>query len=185
MKTRHLILMLLNASEGRIDSKTKLQKELYFISLMLNKDLEFKAHYYGPYSTEVETALDELIGAGFVDVKREVFGIDYNRGFEFKRYNFSWTESGQELVKVLKEENPEEYKIIESFVRKLQEVGDPGYLSLSLAAKAHFILSKESKPMTRRQIRKKAKKFGWNVNDHDIDIAVDILKKLDFVKEEQ
>jgi len=176
--------MLLKASGGKVDSKTKLQKEIYFISLLLGKDFGFEAHYYGPYSTEIERGIDELIGAGFVNMKREIFGIDHNRGFEFKRYDFSSATSGQKFAEILKKENSEEYRIIENFINKFKEVGNPDYLSLSLAAKAHFILSKQGTPMSKAQIREKAKEFGWNVKDNDIDIAISILKKLNFVKRE-
>lgn len=183
MKTRHLILMLLYASEGEIDSKTKLQKEVYFISLLLKRDLGFKAHYYGPYSTEVEVALDELIGAGFVDVKRDIWGIDTRYGFEAKRYNFSLTESGRKFAEILKEKYPEEYKKVEEFVGKLKEIGNPDYFNLSIAAKAYFILDKEGKPMTKNDIIKKSHSFDWKINKKDINVAVDILSKLNFVRE--
>jgi len=184
MKTRHLILMLLLASGGTILTKKKIQKELYFLALIARKDLKYRAHYYGPYSSEVEEGLDELIGAGFVNVKEEVFGIDSSRGFEFKRFDFSLTKSGGKLAKILANKNLEVYQTIEGFINNLKELGDPDYLSLSLAAKAHFILSKEGKSMKRSEIGDKAKEFGWNVNDNDIDTAISILKKMGFVKEE-
>ena len=184
MKIRHFILMLLRASGGIINGKTKLQKEMYFISLLLEKDFGFEAHYYGPYSVEIERGLDELIGAGFVNMRREIFGIDYNRGFEVKRYNFSLTESGQRLTEILIKENSDENKMVRGFIEKLKELDSPDYLSLSLAAKAYFILSKEGKPMSEAQIREKAKEFGWNVNGNDIHMAVNILGKLGFAEKQ-
>ena len=184
MKIRHLILMLLDACGGKINSKTKLQKEIYFLALLLSRDLGFKAHYYGPYSVEVENALDELIGAGFVDIKRDIWGIDTRYGFENKRYDFSLTESGRKFVRILAEESSDEYKVVKTFVEKLKEMGDPDYFSLSIAAKAYFILDKEGKLLTKEQIREKAREFGWKVGENDIDIAINILKNLDFVKEQ-
>jgi len=184
MKIRHLILMVLDACGGKINSKTKLHKEIYFLALLLNRDLGFKAHYYGPYSVEVENALDELIGAGFVDIKRDIWGIDTRYGFEAKRYNFSLTESGRKFVRVLAEESPDEYKEVKTLVERLKEMGDPDYLSLSIAAKAYFILDKEGKPLTKEQIKEKAKEFRWKVNEMDVDIAINILKNLNLVREE-
>ena len=183
MKARHLILMVLNAWDGAIESKTKLQKTLYFISLLLNRDLGFKAHYYGPYSLEVEEGIDELVGAGFLDVEWHILGIDTRYGFEAKRYDFSLTESGKEFAKILTVENSDDYNIIKEFVKKLKEIGNPGYLSLSIAAKAYFILNKEGKPMNKYEIITKASSFGWQVNENDINVAVDILSKLNFVEE--
>jgi len=176
--------MALDAWDGTIKSKTKLQKIIYFISLLLNRDLGFKAHYYGPYSTDVEIALDELIGAGFVDVKHDVWGYDTKCGFESKRYTFSLTESGKKFARSLEEENHSDYSKIKEFIDKLKEIGNPDYLSLSIAAKSYFIREKEGKTMTKDEIKTKANSFGWRINNNDVDIAVNILSKLNFVKEE-
>lgn len=184
MKARHLILILLDISGGSIDSKTKLQKEIYFISLpqLLNIDLRFKAHYYGPYSMEVEKGLDELIGAGFVDMNHTSFGVNSEKGFEVKRYYFSLSESGKRFAEILKEENTKDYNKVRKFVYKLKEIGDPDYLALSVAAKAHFILAQADVAMTEDQIIEKANKFGWNIDANDIIIAVNILAKLELVE---
>jgi len=181
MKIRHLILMLLKASGDRIESKTKLQKEIYFISLLLGRNLEFKAHYYGPYSFNVEQGLDELIGAGFINMKRDVFGIDMERGFEVKRYEFYLTASGKKFVKILEKENSNEYKKIKEFVNKLKEIRNPDYISLSIAAKTYFILNKEGEHLSKSQIIDKANKLGWDISKNDINVAIDILKKLDLM----
>lgn len=182
MKARHLILMLLKASKDKIESKTKLQKAIYFISLLLKSDLGFKAHYYGPYSAIVGQGLDELVGAGFVNERRDVFGIDASRGFELKRCEFSLTESGRKLAEILAKENPEEYRTISTFVEKLKETGNPNYLTMSIAAKTYFILDREGRTLTKEQIRSKAKELGWAVGEDDIGNAIEILKKLNFVK---
>ncbi|MEW6203543.1 MAG: hypothetical protein AB1546_16330, partial [bacterium] len=164
MRTRHLILLLLNDSGGKIDSKTKLQKEMYFVSLLLNKDLNFKAHYYGPYSLKVEQGLDELIGAGFIGVTRDIWGIENRYGFELKRYSFHLTKSGEMLAGILTKMNSDENQKIKEFVEKLNEMGNPDYISLSIAAKAFFILNREEENLTRDQIIKKSKKFGWAID---------------------
>ena len=114
----------------------------------------------------------------------QVFGMDSNRGFEFKRYDFSLTESGKRFAEILKKKHPEEYKQIKGFARKLREIGDPDYVSLSLAAKAYFILDKAGIAMTDSQILEKAEEFGWNVTEGDITTAVTILEKLDLVERE-
>ncbi len=183
MKARHLILLLLKESGGKIVSKTKIQKEIYFVSLLLGEDFGFKAYYYGPYSLEVEHGLDELVGAGFVNVERDIFGIDTKYGFDIKRYNFSLSDSGKKLAEIKAKENTNENAIAKSFLEKLRDMGDPDYLSLSIAAKAYFILDKEGKALNKEQIMEIAMQFGWKVNKDDIIIAVNILKTLDFVKE--
>ena len=182
MKARHLILLLLHNLGGAIDSKTKLQKEIYVISLLLGKELGFRAHHYGPDCVEVEQGIDELIGAGFLDVKRNVHGVGSEQGFEIKRYDFSVTESGSKLAKILTEENDTENSRIRDFTEKLKDVRNIDYLRLSIAAKAYFVLKKEGKPMTADQIRERSERFGWTVGEDDIQVAIDILRKLDFIK---
>ncbi|MCJ7577926.1 MAG: hypothetical protein MUO91_05705 [candidate division Zixibacteria bacterium] len=182
MNIRHLILMLLKASGDKIVGKTMIQKQIYFLSLLLNENIGFKPHYYGPYSPEIEQALDELIGAGFVSMARNIFGVDTNTGFEFKRYDFELVENGKNLAEIVKEENAQTYKKVEEFVKKM-EVNKANYLSLSIAAKAYFILHKESMLMNKDAIREKAKLFGWNVTDADIDNAIFILRQLNLIEQ--
>jgi len=181
MKMRHLVLMLLEASGGSINSKTKIQKEMYFLSLLMDQDFGFKAHYYGPYSPEVEEGLDELIGAGFVDMRREGFGA-VSRGFEVQKYDFFLTDIGKEMASYLIEEYADKYSKIKGLVEKLKEIGELDYLNLSIAAKAYFVLDKKGSPMGRKEIIKKAKKFDWNISSDDINSAVKILEKLNLVK---
>ncbi len=52
------------------------------------------------------------------------------------------------------------------------------YVSLSLAAKAYFILTKEKKPMSETEILKKSKEFDWKVSENNIKQSLEILTKL-------
>jgi len=181
MRARHIILMLIKASGGSIATKTRIQKGMYFLSLSLGKDFGFRAHYYGPYSVEVEKGLEELIGAGFVEMRQTFFGVGGNRGFEFKRYDFSLTESGQSLADAVIEKHRDEYQIVDNFVRTLGRVGDPDYLSLSVAAKAYYILDKEAQSMNLQRIKAKAAKLGWRVEKQNIKEAIEILQGLGLI----
>ena len=160
MKTRHVLAVLLHASGNSISSKTKIQKEMYFLSQLLNEDFAFRAHYYGPYSPMVEQALDELIGAGFLEVKREDYGLNYQRGFEVKRFDYHLKPSGEKLAEELEEQHSSEVSTIWDFVAKMEAVGNPDYLDLSVAAKVFFILDKQGEKMTTDEIKKDARGFG-------------------------
>lgn len=181
MKLRHIILILLRKFDNEISSKTKIQKLLYFLNIILQENFGFRPHYYGPYSPYVENALDELIGAGFVKMNSEIFGFDV-KGFETKRYDFVLTHSGIEFADKLIEENLIISEKIEEFSKKLNQIGDPNYFSLSIAAKIHFVLGREQKPMKLKQIVEEAKKLGWDINDSNINSASDILLKLNLIK---
>jgi uncharacterized protein YwgA len=168
-------------SDKKIVGKTKLQKEMYFISLLLKMNFGYKSHYYGPYSPDVEDALDELIGAGFIRTEENIFGIDEN-GYEVKRFDYMLDKDGEKIANVLKSKNNKDYKVIANFVDKLKAMNNPDYNALSLAAKSYYILNDEGGKIKTSHIKRKAKNFGWNIKDEDVNMAIEILEKMDFVK---
>jgi uncharacterized protein YwgA len=50
-------LIALAAADGTIEGRTTMQKIMYFVSVALGKDFGHRAHYYGPFSRPVESAL--------------------------------------------------------------------------------------------------------------------------------
>jgi len=180
MEARHLILMILEACGKKIESKTKLQKIAYFISILLKKDFGFNAYYYGPYSRSIEEGMGDLTGVGFLNVNIYYYGLESTHGFEKKRYAYNITEAGDELLVHLKTRYADEYATIVRYTDILKE---ENYIDLSIAAKSYFILSKEKQPLTRDQIRLKAREFKWDIYENEIESAVKILKNLDLIKE--
>lgn len=178
MEARHLILMILGSCGKEIESKTKLHKITYFISILLKKDYAFNAHYYGPYSRPIEEGLGELTGAGFLNEIICSYGQDSPNGFEKKKYTYNITEAGNGLLKHLKTKYVNEYSDIEKYTHRLKE---ENYLNLSIAAKSYFILSREKQLLTCEQIREKAREFKWNISEKEIDSASQILKYLNLL----
>ncbi|MBN2208834.1 MAG: hypothetical protein JW759_06035 [Candidatus Coatesbacteria bacterium] len=181
METSRIMALLLAASGGEICGKTMIQKEMYFLSMVLGEDLDFRAYYYGPYSEEVRWGQDELIGIGFVNMRREALGMEPKGGFEVTRYDFELTESGKELAQWLRKKHPEQSKKITEFVEKLQSIGNLNYLGLSMAAKVHYVLGKNGR-LTQDEIRENARALGWAISEQDIEGAVQVLEKLGFVE---
>ncbi len=178
MEARHLLLMILDACGKKIESKTKLHKIAYFVSIILKKDFQFNAYFYGPYSRTIENGLEELTGVGFINMYTSSFGITSTTGFEKKKYTYEITESGDELLRNLKTQYAKEYKQIETYSGKLH---DKSYIDLSIAAKAFFILDKGKKTLGIEQIRSKAREFQWNITDSEIESAIKILKDLNLI----
>lgn len=178
MNIRHILLYLIDISGKKITSKTKIQKQMYFLSIVMKTDFHFKAHYYGPYSPAVDDAIDELIGAGYIDVTTSIFGIDYDRGFEVKRYEYSLTESGKKLLSELGDNGDKQ--TVRDFLGKLNTLGDPGYLELSIAAKVNFINSMRGSILSATVIKEEAKSLGWRLKKEDITNASNILKEIIF-----
>lgn len=178
MEARHFLLMIIDVCGKTIESKTKLHKIAYFISLILKKDFQFNAYFYGPYSRPIEEGLGELTGSGFLNVNICSYGIDTTRGFEKKRYAYEITKAGDDLLNHLKTQYRDEYNVINE---KAGILKDENYVDLSIAAKANFILNKEKQPLTLEQIRGKAHEFNWSISSGEIDSAIKILENLNFV----
>ena len=183
MKADRLVLLVLDYAGGTISGKTLLQKRCFFLAKLLCMDLHYQAHYYGPYSTEVEEGLAKLKALGFVQEQSHGFGIADSVGFEVRRYDYTLTDDGKIVVKTLKERIPKKYEKIKSALDKLKTAGDTdNYVELSIAAKTFHILSETKSPMTTSAIRTAAKDLGWNISGESIDKACAFLEKLDMVE---
>ncbi len=178
MEARHLILMIMDACGRKIESKTKIQKLAYFISIILRNDFQYSAYFYGPYSRSIENGLEELTGVGFVNESADYYGPVSTTGFEKKKYTYNITKSGDEVLRHIKTQYADEYEKIEKIARKLK---DKNYLDLSIAAKSYFILRNEGKALGIDQIRSKAREFQWNITEKEIESAIKILKDIEFI----
>ena len=176
MNIDEVILFIISELGGKVSSKTKLQKLCYFYSILSEKDLGFRPHFYGPYSPLVEKTLDELQGIGLIDKQTHHLG-ENNYGFEVIRYDYSINEYGKQVIEDITPE-PE----LMAFLQKIKEVGDPDYLDLSIAAKAYFVLKREGKPLTVEEIKNKAARFNWKISSDNINKAIKILEEFGLVK---
>ena len=176
---REIVLIIIKTSGDYAKGKTLIQKKAFFVSQILNKDFGFKPHYYGPFSPAVESAIGNLIGLRFIEERQCNLGLD-NTGFEMKRYDYYLTEDGQ-IVEATIESKPE-YKNIMDILVKIKDAGDPDYVTLSIAAKAFFILKKEGKPLKPENIKEIANTFDWNFQKDELPQAIAFLEKMGLVK---
>lgn len=181
MKTAHFVLCLIDVCGGSIQGRTLLQKRAFFVSELSDVELDFEAHYYGPFSAQIDSAVSQLKSLGFVDEAPIGFGIARG-GFEMKRYDYRITEDGKEVVEVLREQSSDEYDQISKAFERIRAAGNPDYIELSIAAKAYFILKKGSKPMSRNELAHEAERFDWSITAHSLDGAIDFLEHLKLVK---
>ncbi len=185
MKADRLILLVLDYSGGTISGKTLLQKRCFFLAKLLREDLHYQAHYYGPYSVEVEEGLAKLKALGFVQEQSLGFGVADGVGFEVRRYDYALTDDGRTVVRTLKEREPAECAEVMSVLDALKAAGDAGnYVELSIAAKTFHILSETESSMTTSAIRTAAKSLGWEISEESIDEACGFLEKLKMVRRE-
>lgn len=183
MKANEIFLLMLKATEGTIHGKTLAHKRGYFLDKILEVGLNYKPHYYGPYSPKLEEAIGQCRALGFVEQRTVNYGYDTEKGFEFKRYDYSLTEDGEIIVKNLMQKEPEmSAKIIELF-KKIAELDEEDYVKLSLAAKTMFVLEKQRSGTSYEEIVDEAKKYDWDISDKAVEKAADFLKAMNLVNE--
>ena len=138
LTTRNVVLLALAAFGGRVPGKTLLQKRIYFVAEILGIDLGYDAHYYGPYSDEVASAVVQLRSSGLLREEQTHYGAKRS-GFEIKRYDYELTDSGRQAIEMLKQHYPAEVERIENAASRVDKVAsDLDYMELSIAAKAHW-----------------------------------------------
>ncbi len=183
LSPEQLILLTIKACGGKINGKTLLQKRIYFISTVMDIELDYKAHYYGPYSPEIDEGTSCCKALGFIVEQKQGFGVHDPVGFEVRRYDYSLSSDGEQIFDQMINDFPKEWNDIKKLIKNMKEAGDTGdYVVLSIAAKTHFILDKQKMPMTVSEIVEKAKSLGWNINDEQINKASDFLNKLKLVE---
>ncbi|MCP5051178.1 MAG: hypothetical protein GY940_28695 [bacterium] len=181
MKIHEVILMLIDGlgEDGKLSGRTKMQKMCYFYSILNNRDMGYRPHFYGPYSPFVENSLDELEGIGLVE--RSVVRLGDNAdGFEVNRYDYRITKYGEQVINAIA--NGKEKEDLNRFVEKINKIGIPSTTNISIAAKAYYILARAEMPLTGDEIRKKAGAFNWNINQDSIQGAEGFLEDLGLIK---
>jgi uncharacterized protein YwgA len=183
LSLRELVLVILGQSgEGRFKGRTLLQKRGYFLSVLTGRELGFKPHYYGPYSPSVNAAREELCALGLVEEHVLESGATGSRGFEIKRYDYEITADGRRVLDWLADRKKDDYQKASQYLEKMTDAGEPDYMTLSLAAKAYFIVNTKNGSVTTDQIRQEARNFDWEMDERGLNEGVVYLEKLHLVK---
>lgn len=165
---KDLILLIIDKLGNT--SKNRIHSLCYFYSILYRGDIAFQPHYFGPYSTQIERALDEMVGIGLLNVK-----YNYHTG-----YNYSINKSGSEILEKIRIYHSNEVEMIRKFVLNLKEVRG---LELSIAAKTHYALCKENKPLTITSVIKKIKERSvGEVSENIITNILELLTSLGLIK---
>jgi len=183
-KAYDFVHLALHAMGGEIQGRTKLQKTVYFLGVMTDhlEELGYGAHYYGPYSAQVAQAADRLVSLGFVDLSVSGTGGIDSRGFEVARYDYKLNDEGKRVAELKKERFPGEWQKIQEAAQRLGRAGEQDYMSLSIAAKIHFMLGEKQGKATLGELSEYAQKFGWAVSADEAREAAQFLQKIDLVQ---
>src|SRR5262249_16957138 len=107
--------------------------------------------------------------------KKQRFGV-VSGGFEIRRYDYTLTDDGREILQPLLETL--EYEAIEEAVQKIRETGDPNYFELSIAAKAYYVLARQGKEMSRSEPKREPQNFDWNIQEPALTAAIQFLERV-------
>jgi hypothetical protein len=174
------ILLTIKAADNQISGRTVIQKLVYFEHVKKITSVEYKPHFYGPYSVDVANAVQTLVAQKFIN--EEIIGYA-NKDNRWRVYRYQLTDKGKAATEQLNKDNPQMYKEIEGVVRTSKQVVDLEPNTLSWSAKAYYILNKEGHAMTCEEIKADAKNFGWEIPGNvNINNAVDLLNALGLCK---
>jgi uncharacterized protein YwgA len=181
LTVRDYILLGYKAFDGSVRGKTMLQKRMYFLSVMLNVDLGFGPHYYGPYSSAVASGNIELKSLGFLQEYSAGWGVDH-RGFEMARYDYSLTDEGKEFADAKAKANADLWTNVQRAAEVITKAGDLNYMEMSIAAKAYFALTKLRGSASLDEIHGLLPQFGWNVSKEELEKATSFLANAGLVR---
>lgn len=181
MTTYDFVHLVLHASGGTIQGRTKLQKVVYFVGTLTGvvDDLGYRPHYYGPYSGEVAGAVNELRGLGFLEQRVSSAGATDPRGFEVTRYDYELTAAGKQIAQEKVKKQQAMWQKVQTAVEKLNKARASDYVKLSIAAKAYYILRERNGKATPEELQKLTAVFGWKVSSQEILEAGKLLEALD------
>lgn len=183
MHIQDLILLVIDEEkEHSLRGWTLLQKKLYFLSVLKGDDLDFRPHYYGPYSSLVASGLDTLVGVGFLNELIETFPAKENTNVfgEVRCHAYFLNDRGKTVMHDIEKED--DYKTWKREINRLNRqplAGDSN--KLSIAAKVHYITRCAKENVTPEQIRDAAKQYNCEIMNLDVDGVIKFLEKLSLV----
>jgi len=182
------VILAITEGEGSVvRGRTRLQKIAYFVTYLLRDqqgaDPGFTAHHYGPYSSALAAAASSAVARGILTETAEVFpsGDFAGHDMEQKRYSYQLAPTrGEAAAEWRRERAGPTYERAVEFARQISGTG-ADYRVLSYAAKAHYVLRQEGKPITRLAILGRAETLGWKLSPEELEVGVKLLIDLGLV----
>jgi uncharacterized protein YwgA len=174
MNATDFVLSLIEAFNGHVEGRSLLQRRAYFVSVLAGIDSEvgFVTHYNGPYSPTVDKAVTRLKSLGLLaqsDIKPPVT----SPGFEIKLYEYRLTDEGVKAATAVKQN--QDYGRIANACQAVLRASNPGQLTLSIAAKAHFTLKQRGRETSPSDIVCEVQKYDSTISKTTLDAAVRFL----------
>lgn len=173
LESEDLVLLILQASDDcQIDGRTTIQKIAYFAVCNLKIDNDFIPHYFGPYSTQILSSLEELVSLRLVEERATITHNDR------KMYSYRLTEDGRAYSSSLLKTYKREFLTIKKIVDCVKEIRGDRTTRLSCAAKIHYLSTATKEKLTLQSAIEKAKSLGWNLGEKQIISAISTLHSM-------
>jgi len=163
MTTYDFVHIVIHAAGDRIEGRTKLQKVVYFAGVLTGElqKLGYRPHYYGPYSSAVADAVQELRGLKFLEQHAQSEGATDESGFEMTRYDYALTPEGKAVAEEKAARWPDVWGRIGEAMGRLKGANVQDYVRLAIAAKAHLLSQAAGQVLPADALRQKAAEHGW------------------------
>ena len=185
LDTDDLVLAVLQASDGVVVGRTRLQKLVYLASQALRTDCGYRPHYYGPYSSEVASTVDSQVSRRVLAEMPESFGVGSpqfpGHDGEMRRYTYALTPDGRGAVEWHRQRHGEEFDVAVGLIQCLLASG-ADWKVLCYAAKLYHILKAEGSSMTYTAAQQRAQELGWEMKPEEIAEGVRLLSEVRLVE---
>ena len=169
--TEKAILHIVKKSPNQtLQGRTLLQKAIYFLNVILNLGIEYRPHYFGPFSEDVATTTASLVARGAL---REIVEClpTMDDQFDACRYTYKLTELGDLML----EQEP--HSPMEAVCTDILGA-TPDYMELAAAAKLHHIVLRHGGGLSYDVIMSKARELGWKLDRVQVENAARLLVRL-------
>ncbi len=181
-----ILLVIKSEKDAKLWGRTLLQKKIYFLSVMMEHDLGFTAHYYGPYSSYVAGHLDSLVNYGILtetSVPLLSNPPEQSPLGEIRKHIYIYSlmpDAFKEVWEVTKKKPG-----FDEWKQKLKAINDDKSIAgdsnkLSIAAKIYYIVDWEGEK-TAKEVLQTAKEYGWSFTLEDIKNVLSFLTGLGLV----
>lgn len=180
-----ILLVIKGEKNAELRGRTLLQKKIYFLSVLMENDLGFTPHYYGPYSSYVAGHLDSLVN--YEILKETLVPLSSNPPEqsplgEIRKHTYIYSlmpNAFKEVWKATKKKGG-----FDEWKQKLKAINDQSiardFNKLSIAAKIHYIVDWKGKTNA-EEVLQTAKEYGWNFTLEDIKKVLSFLTGLGLV----
>ncbi len=180
-----ILLVIKGEKDDKLRGRTLLQKKIYFLSVMMEQDLGFTAHYYGPYSSYVAGHLDNLVNYGIL--KETLVPLSSNPPEqsplgEIRKHTYIYSlipNACEDVWKVTKKKSG-----FNEWKQKLKAINNQSIArdsnKLSIAAKIHYIVDWTGEKNA-EEVLQTAEEYGWNFTLEDVKNVLSFLTELKLV----